>query len=84
MTVEVLEIEEVVTDDSDEIAHIACCCSPRISLCGFNESDTDVLLEWQGDELVCAVCEDLELIRCPKCGYKLGDPTCFCGKCVLG
>lgn len=55
------------TEDSDELAHLVCCCDDDTAMCGLDVTDEPWCV---ADDQECVVCRDLwpDDTPCPRCG----------------
>lgn len=64
-------MEETVTshtdDGSDDLTHLYCPCNEDIALCGGDIADNEYV-DWQPDEILCVVCDDMDKWDCVRCG----------------
>lgn len=72
MTTEMLEREEISVveeDDENDENHIACLCTPKVSLCGAFLT-RPLVGEWEVDDndLLCPECVEVANDPCPRCG----------------
>jgi hypothetical protein len=63
------QLVTVVAPTTDKPDHIVCLCTPDVALCGVREFDQPHSHNYACDHPVCVVCEDLDRLPCPRCGY---------------